>query len=85
MSAKHTPGPWGDDDKTVTVRSLNFLSHAHYETAEGRANTRLIKASPDLLHALLCLVELVDDHAVKPNEIPEVIAARAAILKAEGV
>jgi hypothetical protein len=48
----------------------------------SRAGSFGCDVSSDLLHALLCLVEWVDDHAVKPNEIPEVIGARAAIAKA---
>ena len=54
--AKHTPGPWGGNKK-VLFRGLNFLASAHFETAEGDANARLITAAPDLLDALSNLLQ----------------------------
>jgi len=41
-------------------------------------------AGPELLHALLCLKEWVDDHAEKPAEISEMQTAIAAIALAKG-
>lgn len=49
--AKFTKGPWGND-RSIKVRGLNFLSHCHYETEEGRANALLIAAAPELYEAL---------------------------------
>ena len=72
--AKHTPGPW-DDSKTIIVRGLNFLASAHFETAEGEANARLIAAAPDLLDAL--------KHARNQIQHPDQMIDEA-ISKAEG-
>jgi hypothetical protein len=43
------------------------------------ANAYINSREAALEHALLCLMDWVDDHAVKPAEISEMIGARAAI------
>lgn len=48
----HTPGPWGDVNKTVLVRGLTSIAHANYETEIGEANARLILSAPEMLEAL---------------------------------
>jgi len=52
------------------------------ETAEWRANARLIAAAPDLLAALKALHQRYV--MAIGNEGPEALSARAAIAKAEG-
>ncbi len=74
---KKMKGPWGDD---------------HGPSVEvAKANARLISAAPDLLYALRLFVdeytELVNSGDAgfwNPEEEHKVIAARAAIAKAEG-
>lgn len=51
---------------------------------EQEANINLIAAAPELLAALVNLVELCEHVFVKPNENDELTAARLAIAKAEG-
>ena len=94
--SKHTPGPWSVSDETTRDGLRSKLIHGmpegmlaivrveHQGRYYGDANARLIAAAPDLLHALLCLKDWVEDHAVKPLEISEMQTAIAAITKAEG-
>lgn len=89
-----TPGPWGDPNKPVIVRGCTFIAHAHYDTDEGKANTRLIAAAPDLLAALKRLMPTnvctgntnVPDSTVLPMDVTmgELRQAAAAIAKATG-
>jgi len=90
---KHTPGPWrlrtnrhtatnGESwgwvsENTDANISLPGLSRFEWQGDTGRANARLIAASPDLLEALRDAVadELGDNWQVR---------ARAAIAKATG-
>ena len=76
---KHTPGPWGDETKSIITRGATFISHANYDTD---ADNRLRDAAPDLLFALKNLL------AVKNGEGGTVFnsddIARAAIAKATG-
>lgn len=48
------------------------------------ANARLIAAAPEMLAALVNLVEFCEEVFVKPNENDDLAFARAAIAKAEG-
>lgn len=98
MERRHTPGPWtaGEGAYSGGVYCDNALGsrvaivygkgqdYSVFSSGEEEANAALIAAAPDLLHALLCLKEWVDDHAVKPAEIAELQTALAAIAKAEG-
>lgn len=54
----HTPGPWGDERKTVIVRGLTWVAHAHYPSEEGQANAKLIAAAPELLSIVKRFVAL---------------------------
>lgn len=75
-----TKGPWGDKTKVV-VRGLSFLSHAHYETLEGRANANLIAAAPDLYEVLEQLIDALDN---EDSEIYFKKKGREALAKARG-
>ncbi|HCL3801970.1 TPA: hypothetical protein N2B48_006062 [Pseudomonas aeruginosa] len=83
---KHTPGPWCQDKwgslmteggQDVLLRGITTISAGSDERiAEAEANTRLISAAPELLEALVALVEC-------KQTTPELWeAARAAIAKA---
>ena len=91
MSTQHTPGTWvAKTYSTETVRDAIGIyagsmvlpivpNIAGRSLEECDANTRLIAAAPDLLHAL----QLIDSNAA---ESPEWIrrVARDAIVKAGG-
>ena len=87
-----------DDDESTCVTSVSAFGVASYEEggvtyygatapdaaslAVAHANARLIAAAPDLLEALRALVEAVEDN--DQDSLRELIAAHAAIAKAEG-
>ncbi|HIE1839356.1 hypothetical protein PCP30_00240 [Pseudomonas aeruginosa] len=80
---KHTPGPWYRDGTTVyALNPQNFnrfsaqIHGAHTPKSELEAVAQLMQAAPELLEALVALVEC--EHTTL--ELWE--AARAAIAKA---
>ena len=85
-NAAHTPGPWAAGRKTISglnhrVYAKDAILIADCDGQQGYASAladaRLIAASPDLLHALIMMLDAY--------EIPSVRAmARAAIAKAIG-
>lgn len=98
MSAKHTPGPWGQVGRgrdcfvTVPLRSIYcerlgysvaFVSHDR--GGEPEANARLIAAAPELLEALRdCEALLAYQHANGANVLKVLNKAGDAISKATG-
>jgi hypothetical protein len=89
MTTKHTPAPWliheisGDivtQDKEQTICQPN----SRLQSGCGEANAKLIAAAPDLLDALIEMIELCTFIAsdIQSNLIDN---ARAAINKATGV
>lgn len=80
MSTGHTPGPW-----RVEKKHGLWAVHANDGNREylfqHEANARLIAAAPELLVALVALVECPDYRGRKTHEMT---AARAAIAKALG-
>jgi hypothetical protein len=97
--AKHTPGPWNalfDQDGSFEVEcethAIANRGPLRQKAEESIANARLIAAAPDLLHALTILHDecsvtrdgvLAVGPMIEPSE-GAVLAARAAIAKAEG-
>lgn len=85
MKTKHTKGPWklsegyliGPDDNLVKI-SLRENSSAHVKEEEV-ANARLVAAAPELLEALL---EIIETEVVLENI--DTRKAMAAITKATG-
>lgn len=94
---KHTDGPWRTNGLRIEygptghgwqIAQVNRDVHDH----EGLANARLIAAAPELLAALVGLIELIERtpdrsprFAIAWSAIePLVTEARAAINKAEG-
>jgi len=99
MKLSHTPGPWQAADETagqaIRIRTVGTIDSALTlalvlvpfagTEAEQRANARLIAAAPDLLAALLWIVDHGDTgeggrpayHAMRNH-------SRAAIAKATG-
>jgi hypothetical protein len=91
MNTKHTPGPW-----TVTANTTGPGHHVSAfesrwaqmvtvhaspsRTIEAEANARLIAAAPELLEALLAMVESYEYEASSKN--PVLLQAREAITKA---
>lgn len=63
MERRHTPGPWGDQNKTVLIRGATWLGHANWDDAEAKANARLIAAAPDLLDVAYATRKLVSEAA----------------------
>lgn len=88
---KHTSGPWKVETR---IKSGEFVRTAHIVTPDGShlanvgpcnidANARLIAAAPDLLAALVGMMNKYGDKSAFPT-CDASISARAAILKAEG-
>ena len=81
-TTQHTPGPWrlawgkivDQSDKAVCLLAPR----------KGALNSHLIASAPDLLSALVALLEQADLGEVDEETAPIVEAARAAIAKAEG-
>jgi hypothetical protein len=95
-AAKHTPGPWaveGSWSRPVTGEVGHIISYGVNSNGDGPQGTvcktvgtsldvaRLIAAAPDLLEALKPFAAELG-FGEKPS--PYVLAARAAIAKAEG-
>ncbi len=99
MEYTHTPGPWKTGRALNTTGSVKIVHRGHLTLAwascedvsditrdEAMANASLIAAAPDLLAALRDMVATWEG----PRELAaikfaqNVIAARAAIAKAEG-
>ena len=92
---KHTTGPWAWQEGTPTIscqwngryhviagvecKTLAWHEDANCAGREAGANARLIAAAPDLLDALITLVDCVD---VNYKDVTDL--ARAAIAKATG-
>jgi hypothetical protein len=95
---KHTQGPWrpyfyGKDDfgRIIADVATNDGNNRICEVSpidlredEVNANARLIAAAPDLLDALIAMMNRYGDKTKHPF-CNASIAARAAIAKAEGV
>lgn len=93
----HTPGPWSvqresDGAPYVYIRSSAALGQIATVYERPSANAPLIAAAPDLLAALVAVLEraereyqeLTDGEHGTFEAYPEAKAARAAISKAEG-
>ena len=88
---QHTPGPWRMGKRAydraiygqqgAEVASMLDLFHT---PAESLANARLIAAAPDLLEALRDITDLAERYGVGEHCDGNILAARAAIAKAEG-
>ena len=97
--SKHTPGPWDNWGLTIWQQSdgrkICHMDGMSLNAAENKANTDLVKASPDLLavleNLLVSALEWADsvqydrDASWEYNDEPVIVAARAAIAKATGV
>jgi len=89
MSTQHTPGPWqiGNFDPNTVFdcdgekRGCSPIATMQGTAAERKANARLIAAAPDLLDALVKMLDVWEHGGTTPYPIAE---ARAAIKKATG-
>lgn len=91
---KHTPGPWilrsAGELLNEIPHPFDFVevSKQRYITTEGKsereanANARLIAAAPDMLSALLDVLDFWDDPNMSMSELKERV--RDAIAKAQG-
>jgi len=86
MNTQHTPGPWAvkhhEDTDTYSIyvagRQWNSWTVAALgHSKEDEANARLIAAAPELLGALIQMLDAYEIPAVRKQ-------ARAAIAKATG-
>ena len=81
---KGTPGPWSAFDYEIFGGDGNHIIDMTYscrtDVSVDKANTQLIAAAPELLEALIKLVDIVDDMVHGPSTD----AAHAAINKALG-
>jgi hypothetical protein len=93
MKTEHTQGPWQrvsdkpfvtafckETDRPEIVATI--YSHSG-EVGEWEANAHLVAASPDLLSALVAMVNRYGDKSAFPT-CDASISARAAIAKAKG-
>ena len=83
----YTPGPWtaveylaGDCWHIRYGNHGNWLAEVVIDGVDATADARLIAAAPDLLEALIEMVDAADDEG--QSERPMVVMARAAIRKA---
>jgi hypothetical protein len=90
MKTHHTPGPWSHANGIVVGGNkivADYCASGKYDTAslrEQEANARLIAAAPDLLAAMLRLLEYPDnDGALHPGSL-DWEDAREAVKKALG-
>lgn len=88
MSARHTPGPWELDGMAITADGQNICYMGELAQWAGGspevlpnadANGSLIEAAPDLLRALMAIIN--SGHAIS---LPLRWEAEAAITKATG-
>jgi hypothetical protein len=94
METKHTPGPWNLIEKgdanmygMVTVGNkwvISFQQNGELMTDTQMANAKLIAAAPDLLKALVDMVnaDLDDTGFAEHNKVIASRNAKAAIKKA---
>jgi len=90
--SRHTAGPWvhHPDDNIISTHDrrklLEWQARSQFvSTGERDANARLIAAAPELLEALISLLESFE--AMERGEVYKKLAvkdARAAIKKATG-
>ena len=84
-TAKHTPGPWAVNVRTVWGESrviANTTTGAGVSDNQDEANARLIAAAPDLLELLTELYERNQIKVFIPLEVSK--RMKAAIAKATG-
>ena len=75
-NSKHTPGPWLRLGRSIGVGAGEIATVWELE-GKAIANARLIAAAPDLLDALVMMLDAYEIPAVRDR-------ARAAIAKATG-
>lgn len=88
---KHTPGPWKAEGNGIFGQDGIYIGAAYSPVsfgakplcAEALTNAQLIAAAPDLLGALVGMVNRYGDKSAFPT-CDASISARAAISKAEG-
>lgn len=92
MDAKHTPGPWNQEEVTSTERHIfddlgedgllgPIAILRHCDPVELEANARLVAAAPCLLELLQ---ELIDIEGQQPGTAAWANKVRDAISKATG-
>ena len=89
--SKHTPGKWlhihrewDDSDTVCNSRGACVAVRPRFVSAEDwKPDARLLAAAPDLLEALKNLVLLCELDGCS-RDLPEYVAAKAAINAAEG-
>jgi hypothetical protein len=80
----HTPGPWHVNPRGFIVQSTGDII-TRLECSNNNDNdARLIAAAPDLLAALIAMMNRYGDKSPHPT-CDASISARAALAKAEGV
>lgn len=95
MSAfKGTPGPWrihrgdltGANGNRVLLANSSMAFASAFENPEAVANTRLCHAAPELLEALVAMLDAQDVWLGdgRPDPAAATASARAAIAKATG-
>ena len=92
METKHTPGPWRYEAGTKTIRAARenywLCSMDSFDGAvDHEANARLIAAAPELLAALMVLVDHAREaypHFEDTRGQRDIGEALAAISKAKG-
>lgn len=77
---KGTPGPWYWDEEGLGNKNHIVFGKEYPAEMTSKANKDLIAAAPELLEALIKLVDIVDDMVHGPSTD----AAHAAINKALG-
>jgi hypothetical protein len=92
MTNKHTPAPWTvkgkefihDADHREIVYVLGYGKMGGLTDSEHEANAKLIAAAPDLLDALIDIIDDFDNYGGDDTGFPHIAKARAVIAKATG-
>ena len=84
-AAQHTPGPWYLNPRGWIVQSTGDIVTRLECSNNGEADARLIAAAPELLAAALLAVAWAEQVPAPYRDWPHIVAARAAIAKAESI
>ena len=83
LTAQHTPGPWYLNPRGWIVQSTGDIVTRLECSNNGEADARLIAAAPELLAAARLAVAWAEQVPAPYRDWPHIVAARAAIAKAE--
>ena len=90
--SKHTPGPWHLEETSqafIITKGPDPFDEQITDHVYTKENAQLIAEAPDLLAALIVITdkyanEMESEYCSTERDLPEVLAARTAIARAQG-